>query len=129
MEFGFGKKVKVSSAPISDTNHPDDKSIKSGEPNNPKDQPAAEQGPVAVPVSEPGTSSGISMASPTPNLEASPNDIAAYIGKHLTDENKYSILKQLWRPETSFKFPFTKFGNKNRAFQVIKNLTMIYKLK
>lgn len=47
-------------------------------------------------------------------------DIASIIGpaKRLTDEVKYSLLTKCFVPDNNFKFPFTKFGRQQRAFNV-----------
>lgn len=48
----------------------------------------------------------------------SSGDIAFYLNKQLTGEDKYKIFNSLTVPDPGYKFPLTSFGQKNRAFQV-----------
>ncbi|XP_069104128.1 52 kDa repressor of the inhibitor of the protein kinase-like [Argopecten irradians] len=45
-------------------------------------------------------------------------DIATYMGRQLSDEDKYNIIKNHFQPDSSHKFPSTKFGQKQRSFQL-----------
>lgn len=37
--------------------------------------------------------------------------------KRLSDTEKYELMKNVYKPDVSFKFPSSKFGGKNRSFQ------------
>lgn len=45
-------------------------------------------------------------------------DITAYIGKHMSNNEKLEALKTIWTPGKNHNFPITLHGNKNLKFQL-----------
>ena len=44
-------------------------------------------------------------------------DIALYIGKKLSHDEKFELLKNVHTPDANFSYPLSRFGSKKRAFQ------------
>ena len=44
-------------------------------------------------------------------------DIGLYVGKKLSDAEKFDIIEHLWSPDENFKFPTTQEGTKVRNKQ------------
>src|SRR5271156_1548555 len=49
------------------------------------------------------------------NAEISSLDIGLYIGKLITDELKYKLLKDVWVPDSKYKMPFTMRMSKGKT--------------
>ncbi|KAL4085046.1 hypothetical protein QTP88_027884 [Uroleucon formosanum] len=45
-------------------------------------------------------------------------DITAYIGKHMSNNEKLEALKTIWTPDNNHNFPITLHGNKNLKLQL-----------
>ena len=44
------------------------------------------------------------------------NDVALYVRENITDDDRYNLMKNHFKPDEKFKFPYTRYSNKQRAF-------------
>lgn len=58
-------------------------------------------------------------STPPPSTPAHAFDISNFVGKNLTDGQKYDAMTNILTPPPSFSFPTTKFGTKNRSFRLL----------
>lgn len=85
------------------------------------DVPDTDQAPPGSPATEtvgtsrPRTSSACSTPVPA-SLDYS--DIGHYLGKSLTDEERFKILNSAWTPPPNFSFPTHMEHGKSRKFQI-----------